>query len=123
MAASDARTLARQLSARSDESLAALFDARRVSPTSPWSDAFDAAEQLLDPASLARAITDLSAREAHALRAALDDAVPAGPDRDALVARALISDDGTAWDATAAALRAATVVSAPAAGSARAARD
>ncbi|WP_448655871.1 helicase-associated domain-containing protein [Microbacterium lacticum] len=123
MAASDARTLARQLSARSDESLAALFDARRVSPTSPWSDAFDAAEQLLDPASLARAITDLSAREAHALRAALDDAVPAGPDRDALVARALISDDGTAWDATAAALRAATVVSAPAAGSAGAARD
>ena len=113
MAASDARTLARRLSARSDESLAALFAARGISPAAPWNDAFDAAEQLLDPASVSRAITGLTAAEAAALHAAVADGTPVdGPTRDTLTARALIDDDGTAWDATATALRAATPVAA-----------
>lgn len=112
MAASDARTLAHRLAARDDAALAALFAARRVSPTARWDDAFDAAEDLLDPASLARAFVELTAHEAAALASAVETgAAAAGPARDALVALALLDDDGRPWDATAAAFRAAVPVS------------
>ncbi|WP_454118333.1 helicase-associated domain-containing protein [Microbacterium lacticum] len=112
MAASDARALARSLSARSDESLAALFATRHVSPGAAWNDAFDAAEHLLDAASLARAIVDLTAAEAAALQAAVSgEAVPDGdPAAASLAARALLGNDGRPWQAVAAALDAATPV-------------
>ena len=110
MAASDARALARSLSARSDESLAALFATRHVSPGAAWNDAFDAAEHLLDAASLARAIVDLTAAEAAALQAAVSgQTAPDGdPAAASLAARALLGDDGRPWQAVTAALDAAT---------------
>jgi len=108
---SDARTLAHQLAARDERALAELLDARHVSPTASWNDAFDAAEQLLDPASLARAIADLTAAEAAALAQAIDGAdVPAGPARDALISRALLADDGAPWEPVATAFRAAVPI-------------
>lgn len=108
MAASDARTLAHRLAARDDAELAALFAARRIPPSARWDDAFDAAEDLLDPASVARALVDLTAREAETLAAAVDaGAAPEGSERDALVALGLLDDDGRPWEATAEALRAA----------------
>lgn len=115
MAGSDARSLAHQLAARDEASLAALLAARRISPAASWNDAFDAAEQLIDPASLSRAITDLTADEAAALASAIDTgaAVP-GPARDALVARALLDADGAPWAATVDAFRAAVPVAAAA---------
>ncbi len=108
MTGSDPRSLAHQLAARSDASLAALFAARRVAPNVSWNDAFDAAESLLEPASLARAITDLTAVEAATLSAAIETG-RAGDDatRDALIGRALLDDDGAPWDAVAQAFRAA----------------
>jgi hypothetical protein len=50
------RALAQHLVQRSDDALAALFAARHVSPTASWNDAFDAAEALLDPSSIERAL-------------------------------------------------------------------
>lgn len=116
MAGTDARTLANHLAARDDASLAALLSARRVAPAAPWNDAFDAAEQLLDAASLARAITDLSADESSALAEAIDSGgASAGAARDALIERALLDADGVPWDAVAEAYRAAVpVASSPA---------
>ena len=55
MTATDARSLAHDLLQRDDASLVALLVARGVSPSVTWSDAFDAAEALLDPASAERA--------------------------------------------------------------------
>ncbi len=111
MAATDARTLAHQLTARDDASLATLFAARRIGVNAPWADAFDLAEHLLDPASLARAISELTADEALALsRAVATGSAPDGPAREALIASALLTEDGAPWDATAAAFSAATPI-------------
>lgn len=108
MAGSDARTLAHQLAERGDASLAELLASRRVSPGAAWNDTFDAAEQLLEPASLSRAIVDLTRDEATALARAIESgAAPAGAARDALIARALLDADGAPWGAVSAALDAA----------------
>ena len=56
MTGSEARALAQHLVQRSDDALTALFAARHVSPTASWSDAFDAAEALLDPSSIERTL-------------------------------------------------------------------
>ncbi|MDQ2689113.1 MAG: hypothetical protein M3Y29_02410, partial [Chloroflexota bacterium] len=53
---SDARALAAQLAALDDEALEALLLHRGVSQAAPWRDFFDAAEGLLEPASLDRAL-------------------------------------------------------------------
>jgi len=101
VAASDARSLASRLAQLDDASLAGLFARRGVSPTAGWSDAFDAADALLDPPSVARTLTDLSAPEADALDAAITAgaAIPSGSVRDALVARALVDETGRPYAA------------------------
>jgi len=88
-----ARPLADWLAAASDEELAYLFSARRVRPDAGWHDFFDAAEALLDPASIARALPALTAAEAAGLLRAADGA-DAGEQRDALTALALLRPDG-----------------------------
>ncbi|MGB4137974.1 MAG: hypothetical protein WA971_15520, partial [Microbacterium sp.] len=67
-----ARPLALWLAAASDEALDALFRARGVKPDPGWQDFFDAAEGLLDPASVEHALTGLTSAEAHALVAAVE---------------------------------------------------
>ncbi|MDF2993828.1 MAG: hypothetical protein K0S37_4342 [Microbacterium sp.] len=102
---SDQRALAVSLSARADDDLARLFLERDVSPSATWRDTFDAADALLDPASIARALPPLTRPEAAALAAAsaTGAAVPSN-DRAALVARALVRDDGVPYAAVATAV-------------------
>ncbi len=88
------RALAVSLGARSDDELARLFADRHVSPSSTWRDMFDAAEALLDPSSVARALPALTRREADALFAALAGTPATGDVRDDLVSRALVAGDG-----------------------------
>ena len=106
MTGPSARTLAHELAARDDRSLAALLLARHVSPTAHWNDAFDAAEHLLDPVSISRALIDLTAADADALDAAVATGAPPGAARDALVARALLDADGRVWESVADTVRA-----------------
>lgn len=116
MTASDARALATRLATLDPDALAALLDARHVAPHTSWTDFFDAADGLLDPAQLHRALAQVSDVEAAALRDALETGTPVDATlRDALAARALTDEDGTPYDAVAAALSsAATVDAAPA---------
>lgn len=104
MAASDARALASRLAQLDDASVADILALRHASPTASWSDAFDAADALLEPASIARALTDLSAEDADALDAALAAAaaLPVGDSRDRLHALALVDDDGLPYASVAA---------------------
>lgn len=95
---SDARTLAADLGARDDAALEALFAARSVSPSAPWRDFFDAAEALLDPVSVDRALTRLPRTALHALAGGR----AAGPD---LAALALVRPDGSPYRAVAARVR------------------
>lgn len=89
-----ARPLADWLAAASDEELLHLFTERRVRADVGWHDFFDAAEALLDPASLAKVLPTLTGPEAAALlRAAAGD--DPGDERDALIALALLRPDGT----------------------------
>lgn len=105
MAASDARSLASRLAQLDDASLAALLAVRHASPAATWSDAFDAADALLDPASIARSLIDLPIEDADALDAALSTggALPPGAARDHLAARALVDEDGRPYTAVTAA--------------------
>ena len=61
---SHARPLAEALAARSDDEVAELFARREVRPDAPWEDFFDAAEALLETASITRLLPRLSAEEA-----------------------------------------------------------
>ncbi|KTR87607.1 hypothetical protein NS220_17440 [Microbacterium testaceum] len=95
---SDQRALAVSLSARADEDLARLFAERDVSPSATWRDTFDAADALLDPASIARALLPLTRAEAAALVSAVSNEAPVPPEaRAPLVGRALIRDDGVVY--------------------------
>ena len=85
MTASDARALATRLATLDPDALAAVFDARRIAPNTSWTDFFDAADALLDPAQLSRALADVYDLEAAALRDAVD-ACCEDPDFDVLVA-------------------------------------
>ena len=100
-----ARPLAEWLSAASDEQLTSLFTARRVRPDAGWQDFFDAAEALLDPASIARALPILTHEEAAALVVAasrpLDEEAS---ERATLEHLALVRPDGTAFPPVAAAI-------------------
>lgn len=120
MTATDARSLAHDLLQRDDASLVALLVARGVSPTVTWSDAFDAAEALLEPASAERAVVTVTAAEADALAAATrgaePEAIAAGAVRDALYARALVDPDGIPYPAIADAVRGQVPTDAAAAG-------
>lgn len=88
---SDERALATWLAGREDAVLAATLAARGVSPSATWNDFFDAAEALLDPASVDRAVTRLP-------RAALVALAGAEPTlHPTLVRLALTGDDGTPY--------------------------
>lgn len=92
---SDQRALAVSLSALTDESLARLFADRGVSPSATWRDMFDAADALLDPASVARALLPLTRPEAEALVSAARQGTPASAQlADALRRRALVDEAG-----------------------------
>ena len=67
--ASDARALATRLADLGDAALAGTLAARGVSPQAGWHDFFDAAEALLDPGSIDRALTRLDRSDLVALRA------------------------------------------------------
>lgn len=75
-----ARPLADLLAAASDAQLERMLRERGVRADAGWSDFFDAAEALLDPASIERALAALTLDEARKLRAAepTDDPVELG---------------------------------------------
>ncbi|MFJ4222612.1 helicase-associated domain-containing protein [Microbacterium sp. NPDC089695] len=90
-----ARPLAEWLAEASDADLATLFAARGVRPDAGWQDFFDAAEALLDPVSIARALPRLTRAEASALRTVADGEASADTDSvTALVRLALLRPDG-----------------------------
>lgn len=100
-----ARPLAEWLSEASDEQLTALFSSRRVRADADWQDFFDAAEALLDPASLARVLPTLTHGEATALVAAA--AAPAtgrSAERATLESLALLRPDGAPFPPVVAAI-------------------
>ncbi|MBS1672695.1 MAG: helicase-associated domain-containing protein [Actinobacteria bacterium] len=90
-----ARLLAEALSARADDDLAAVFATRDVRPDVTWNDFFDAAEALLDPASLARIMGRLTRADAIALAQAATGADP-GAAGESLRALGLLSPAGGA---------------------------
>lgn len=92
----DERALATWLSARSDAELAETFALRSVPPGASWHDFFDAAEALLDAASLDRALTRLP-------RAALTQlaAGSASTQRAALERLALVDGEGQPYSGVA----------------------
>lgn len=65
-----ARPLADRLAAASDAQLERMLRERGVRPDAGWTDFFDAAEALLEPASIERALAALTLVEARAVRAA-----------------------------------------------------
>ncbi|WP_101848581.1 helicase-associated domain-containing protein [Zhihengliuella sp. ISTPL4] len=89
-----ARPLADHLAAASDDELTTLLTARGVRPDVGWQDLFDAAEALLEPASVGRVLPTLTADEAAALVDAAQGAT-AGASRERLTALALVRPDGT----------------------------
>jgi len=104
--ASDARALAQHLVQRSDDALASLFAARQIPPTTGWHDAFDAAEALLDPGAIDRALVALTREELDALSGTAP--LPAGATRDALHALALVDEQGMPFGAVVAAVQSGT---------------
>lgn len=98
-----ARPLADRLAAAGDDDLIRLFAARGVRADPGWHDFFDAAEALLDPSSLAKALPRLTSVEAAALLRAENDG-DAGDHRAALDALALLNADGSTWPELSAAL-------------------
>lgn len=68
--AGDERTLATWLASLDDDALAELLRRRSVSPAASWRDFFDAAEALLEPASIDRALARLDRDHLAALTAA-----------------------------------------------------
>ncbi|MEO2133824.1 helicase-associated domain-containing protein [Microbacterium sp.] len=113
MTGSDARALAQHLVQRSDDALAALLAARHVSPTASWNDAFDAAEALLEPSSIERALRGLTSGEISALADAAVDTDDAA--RSRLQQLALVDEQGMMYEAVSSALTALTAASTPAA--------
>jgi hypothetical protein len=90
---SDERALATWLAARDDDALAATLAGRGIPASASWHDFFDAAEALLDPASIDRALTRLprSALAELARDAEITD--------DAIVRLALVDASGRTYAA------------------------
>ena len=107
-----ARPLAVWLAAAADTELEVLFAGRGVRPDAAWNDFFDAAEALLDPASVERAVSALPRDDAAALARAAAGA-DAGPQGDRLTALALLDQDGTPFAPVADAVAGREVVAAP----------
>lgn len=92
---SDARALATRLAELGDAALASTLAARGVSPQAGWHDFFDAAEGLLEPGSVDRALTRLDRDDLFAL-ASRDAGVDGEP------ARLVLTDaEGTPYSAVA----------------------
>lgn len=89
-----ARPLAVWLAAAPDSQLTALLEARGVRGNVDWLDFFDAAEALLEPASIERMLPRLTLAEATALHRAATGG-DAGEQAEALTALALLRPDGT----------------------------
>ncbi|WP_433674589.1 helicase-associated domain-containing protein [Microbacterium gorillae] len=87
----DARGLAGALAALSDTELRAVLLERGASPTASWRDPFDAAEALLEPASVRAALTTLTAAEAADLSSAVRHGTPATDGTGRLEALALVA--------------------------------
>jgi len=94
-----ARPLAERLAAASDAELTTLFAARGVRPDAGWQDFFDAAEALLDAASLSRVLPTLTRAEAIALHTAAQSAstILESAERTTLESLALVRPDGAPW--------------------------
>lgn len=92
-AGSDERLLATWLAGRSDAELVALFAARGVSASVPWRDYFDAAEGLLDPASVERVLLRMPRAQLVSLAAQAEAGPGSSPDAD-LIATALVRQSG-----------------------------
>ncbi|GLJ79716.1 helicase-associated domain-containing protein [Microbacterium imperiale] len=92
----DARALASWLAAADDDALIALLRARRIAPDAAWSDFFDAAEALLDPATVAKAAPSLPRLLVEALDEAIasNRPVPEGKQRAALTALGFTAPSG-----------------------------
>ncbi|WP_308491494.1 helicase-associated domain-containing protein [Microbacterium terrisoli] len=106
-ATSDARALATLLAGSDPQGLARLLHARGVTAAVPWRDCFDAAEALLEPASVDRALATLARAAVSAMdaAAAADSPVESGQ-REAVAALGLVRADGQVFDAVAERLRA-----------------
>ena len=81
----DERSLATWLATRDDAALAETFTLRSVSPSATWSDFFDAADALLDAASVDRALTRLPRPALAALASGATDGARYALERLALV--------------------------------------
>ncbi|MFG6475019.1 helicase-associated domain-containing protein [Microbacterium sp. P06] len=105
-AASDQRALASTLTDRGDAEFAQLFAVRGVSPTATWRDLYDAAEALLEPTAVGRALDALPAAAAYALTTAVTTGTPVAESARAdLAARALATADGEVFQAVGDAVR------------------
>ncbi|KAF2413152.1 hypothetical protein B1729_11385 [Microbacterium sp. B35-04] len=94
---SDARALATRLADLGDAALARTLAARGVSPQSGWHDFFDAAEGLLDPASIDRALTHLDRRDLTALHSTTPADTDPGRRDGRPTLLALVDEDGNAY--------------------------
>ncbi|MFB7252032.1 helicase-associated domain-containing protein [Microbacterium sp. NPDC056234] len=117
-----ARPLAVWLAAASDADLERLFAGREVRPDPAWNDFFDAAESLLDPASIDRAVSSLPREEAAAI-ARVAAGQDAGSHRDRLLGLGLIDQNGALFAPVAEAISGRTPVTAPEAAEPTAASD
>jgi len=107
---SDERALATQLAGLGPEQLARLLHARSVPASVTWRDCFDAAEGLLESASIDRALTGLDRASLQRVDAAPTDAVSDEVVRTRLGALALLRPDGRPYAAVTARLREALTV-------------
>lgn len=103
--ATDERVLATWLARLTDEALADLFERRGVSRDAGWRDFFDAAEALLDPASIDRALLRVPRATLATLAVAAGTPV-AEPERTSFAAHALTRPDGTSYRTVAARVQA-----------------
>lgn len=102
----DARTLAARLAAHDDAALEQLFAARGVPGTVHWRDFFDAAEGLLESASVARVLATLPRSLALELAEAPADQAVSAEATAVLAPLALVTDDGVPYASVHAAVHA-----------------
>ncbi|WP_417561938.1 helicase-associated domain-containing protein [Microbacterium sp.] len=99
---SDTRALATQLAQLDPRGLARLLRARDVSPSAPWRDCFDAAEALLEPVAVDRALAALPLPAVRASDAAAAADAPVDPAQRGVVgALGLTREDGRVLGAVA----------------------
>ena len=91
-----ARALAVALSSQSDDALEHLFRARDVSVRVAWRDFFDAAEALLEPASITAGLRTATAPQAETLRRLADGTLSAARDEE-LIQAGFVATDGTMY--------------------------